>query len=332
VDGEIELKKEIIIPFSRHEDGRVRANAIEALSYLMTAEEKSFFADFLTDQNNRVTANAIIAVCSSPDYQQKYRAAVLSALESLLKDHGEDGVFSALYCIGILEKEEFLPLLESVFNNSKGKTRERSMQVMETWSGSSKKVARVLNNLRSAEEEAFGRVNAVRDVDEINSPAALGSTFRVKRDIVGMAALGRFLTAGLIIALCSFFYGFAGINILSTPVAILLFVLMSVIFAALMHICAPCAICANIPYRLGLSVLLALLFVLLAWTGWGMGAQIPMNVFEAFMTSVRLGYWKSAQPGPIFLFFLYIAEFGFFTFLGFLMLSGWKKNNPGNKE
>lgn len=349
-DETAEVKRAIIQPFISHTDDRVRANAVEVLSHLLLEEEKHLFADFLTDSNNRVLANAIIALSSSSLLYDKYSADILQAMERLFTLHGEDGIFSALYCIGILEKDEFLPLLNNLLLNCVGKIRTRALQVLESWSVASPSAAQLLQKLRSSDEVDFSEASltvadfSVTDSSATDSSAAnpavvatssaKNSAFvTTKKTIIPKTktnipqftvfSLCWLLLAVLLSALNSFIYGYLGIQLLSWFLSALLFMVVALVFLASLYPCREFFAHWAFLWRFFLAFFFGVTFSLFAWQGWGVGATIPMPVWEAFFTTVRLGYWKGSQPGAVFLLTLAVMELLFFSFLAFVMLSKW---------
>lgn len=125
-------KQRLLDGFVQHPDPRVRANAVEGLRLIWDLKERSYFLSFLNDENNRVLGNSIIALGESTSYQESYHDQVYNALQSLLNRPEIEFKSTALYCIGLLEFESYLPLVKTQLQ--KGDMVNECLILLENWS------------------------------------------------------------------------------------------------------------------------------------------------------------------------------------------------------
>lgn len=132
VDIGMNQKQKLLDSFVRHPDPRVRANAVEGLRLIWDLKERSYFLSFLNDENNRVLGNCIIALGESTSYEESYHQEVYGALKKLLEKPQTEFKSTALYCIGLLEFESFLPLVKEQLQ--KGEMVNECLILLENWS------------------------------------------------------------------------------------------------------------------------------------------------------------------------------------------------------
>ena len=133
INASDEDKITLIKPYLKHQNGRVRANAVESLSILYPDSEKDFFLDFLTDQNNRVVGNAIFVLSTEDHCPESYKQPISNAIEDLLINHKTNGCLTALYCIGNCRDEIFLPFLVRLINHKEQDVADKAHALLTAW-------------------------------------------------------------------------------------------------------------------------------------------------------------------------------------------------------
>ena len=150
---------EIILPYFKDADARVRANAIEAVGtlkiHLRRKEWKEkvvpHLIDALSDETNRVIANAALALVP------KNRDAVRWALEDLIYCGGEEGQKSAMYVIESAGPDSFRSLLRYMAKTSVPSVRHRAQTLRLGLKSSAEDVAATLAQVLGTElRESFG--------------------------------------------------------------------------------------------------------------------------------------------------------------------------------
>tara|TARA_Y100000589_G_scaffold245297_1_gene233005 strand:- start:13624 stop:15084 length:1461 start_codon:yes stop_codon:yes gene_type:complete len=132
-----EQKIALIKPFLRHENGRVRANALESLTILYPETERDFFLDFLVDTNNRVIGNAIFILSAEDHCPEQYREKICAAIENLMNNHQINGCLTALYCIGNCRDEIFLPYLIQLASSEEKIVADKAHSLLSAWAETS---------------------------------------------------------------------------------------------------------------------------------------------------------------------------------------------------
>lgn len=112
------------------EDGRVRANAIEALWEVQTQEAADIFREVLGDAHHRVVVNVLIGL---------YRQNDPSAFERLLecaRHASELHRAAAVWALGYLEEMKGVPVLEKLAaEDGSEMVRQRAAKVLAALSG-----------------------------------------------------------------------------------------------------------------------------------------------------------------------------------------------------
>ena len=112
------------------EDGRVRANAIEALWGLQTPEAGVIFREALGDRHHRVVVNALIGL-----YLQNDPSAFERLLE-LTRHASELHRAAAVWALGHLEEMKGVPVLEKLATEDGSEmVRQKAAQALATLSG-----------------------------------------------------------------------------------------------------------------------------------------------------------------------------------------------------
>ncbi|PCJ20045.1 MAG: hypothetical protein COB02_05460 [Candidatus Cloacimonadota bacterium] len=158
-------KQRLLDSFVNHPDHRVRANAVEGLRLIWDIKERSYFLNFLSDKNNRVLGNAVIALGESSKYKEDYHEAVYILLESMLEDEAEFKS-TALYCIGLLEFESYLPLLKKQLQKSD--QVHDCLILLENWSKANIAAKDLLQNFHKELSIEKHREKNTQNIDEEN--------------------------------------------------------------------------------------------------------------------------------------------------------------------
>ncbi len=119
----------VILRQLKAEDGRVRANAIEALWEVQTPEAADIFREALGDRHHRVVVNALIGL---------YRQNDPSAFERLLEyawHASELHRAAAVWALGYLEEPKGVPVLEKVAaEDGSEMVRQKAVKVLAAFS------------------------------------------------------------------------------------------------------------------------------------------------------------------------------------------------------
>jgi len=138
------LGRESAVPtlqnYLNHDDQRVRANAVDAICELLGKEApKPMLERLLKDPSHRVRANVILAV-----FDTKPNECFL-ALSTLAQSTDLGEQMSALYCFEALQQDTHLGMLQRFYTGGEERTREKTMQILENWSGDREITAFILN-------------------------------------------------------------------------------------------------------------------------------------------------------------------------------------------
>ncbi|PCJ16507.1 MAG: hypothetical protein COB02_16100 [Candidatus Cloacimonadota bacterium] len=122
--GELKLKEFLpqILPYLNSEDDRVRANTVETIGYFGKAE--NFLEKFLKDSNNRVRANAIIALSNT-------RIDPLSSCIELA--YHSDPIYkrSAIYAMKHLKNKKLLDVLSFLVRDKDEIVQKQALEVIQ---------------------------------------------------------------------------------------------------------------------------------------------------------------------------------------------------------
>ena len=133
-----------------HDDARVRANAVDSIAKLLAPDApKPMLERMLQDPNHRVRANTILAIFTSKPNE------CFLALNSLAQSMDVAEQMSALYCFEALQEDTHLGLLQRFFVGPEGKTREKTRQILENWTGDKTVVGFILNESPEKFHELF---------------------------------------------------------------------------------------------------------------------------------------------------------------------------------
>jgi HEAT repeat protein len=113
------------------DDDRVKANAIEALSEIITEYERNMFLPWLEHRSNRIVGNAIIALSKSEDYEMLYRREISSALLRLAASTDKIHNLTAIYCLNKLQNDSFLEALEKLLRSKNPQINSRAVECLE---------------------------------------------------------------------------------------------------------------------------------------------------------------------------------------------------------
>ena len=133
--------------FLVHPVDRVRANAVESLGLLLSAEEcAEFLLPCLDDHNNRVVGNALLVLC--PVREEESMRALRFLVESSSRNEQLTGVF----CIGALATDSAIQLAEALMESHHNEVRDKMLNTLETLARESPVANRLLkqNRLRMA--------------------------------------------------------------------------------------------------------------------------------------------------------------------------------------
>lgn len=166
-------------------DPRVRANAIEALISIGDISIYPYIVPCLKDSNNRVKANAVIAL-------SEYPVDTLTPLKSLITSKDPMMRRSALYCISVTEKEEYIALLEHTVSDPDSRIHKDTLSRLRMLQQKGSKAAgeilkrhekKIVKNIDHASETALleKECEAWRRAEEIRS--ADGITYENLREV-----------------------------------------------------------------------------------------------------------------------------------------------------
>ncbi len=147
INADDHQKISLITPFLKHENGRIRANAVESLTILFPESERDFFLDFLADENNRVIGNAIFILSSEDHCPEHYRERICNAMEVLMTRHGVNGCLTALYCIGNCRDETFLPYLIELASSEEKTVADKAHTLLVAWAETNTAAKSVLRDM-----------------------------------------------------------------------------------------------------------------------------------------------------------------------------------------
>jgi HEAT repeat protein len=116
------------IQLLKHDDDRVRANAIEAAAAVEVASSAEFIIPLLKDKNSRVAANAVMALGSIG------RIDIFDEVQKLLGRGREAFRQSALYVIAQQRESRYVPILEKLLQDPSPKVRDRAYDVLREFS------------------------------------------------------------------------------------------------------------------------------------------------------------------------------------------------------
>ena len=122
--GELKLKEFLpqILPYLNSDDARVRANTVETIGYFGKAE--IFLEKFLKDTNNRVRANAIIALDGTR----------INPLENCIDlAYHQDPIYkrSAIFAMKHLKNKELLDVLSYLIRDQDEMVRNQALEVIQ---------------------------------------------------------------------------------------------------------------------------------------------------------------------------------------------------------
>ncbi|MDN5280240.1 MAG: repeat-containing taxis protein [Clostridiales bacterium] len=111
----------------KHDDDRVRANAIEAAAAVEVASSADFIYPLLNDKNSRVAANAVVALGSIG------RIDIYSEIKKLLNKGREAFRQSALYVISLQREEKYVALIEELLHDSSPRVRDKAYDILRVF-------------------------------------------------------------------------------------------------------------------------------------------------------------------------------------------------------
>lgn len=115
------------IQLLKHEDDRVRANAVEAAAAVEVVSSADYIYPLLLDKNSRVAANAVIALGSIG------RVDTFHEVQKLLGKGREAFRQSALYIISLQREQQYVPLLEKLLLDSSPKVRDKTYDILRVY-------------------------------------------------------------------------------------------------------------------------------------------------------------------------------------------------------
>ncbi|MCJ8347522.1 RDD family protein, partial [bacterium] len=120
IEGFEKEKIEILSYFLQNsEDHRVRADALESLAKHSEYLSAEIFLNLLQeDGNNRLIANALIALSNYENFEEKYKEAMMQALDQLCEDPNKFSQLSAIYCVGIINQDFLISSIEKIGKSS----------------------------------------------------------------------------------------------------------------------------------------------------------------------------------------------------------------------
>ena len=161
--GDTAYKIRFLMNYLTHEDGRIRANAIEVLYPLLDEDKLGLFESYLEDENNRVRGNAILAISSKPAVANLLKPALTKAIRELCYDSTEARQLTAIYCIGNMQSPWQLPFLDHLIFSRHTKVREAAQHSANIWSSSHPAILEQLPN--------YKRTIKTVDVDSVKLPS-----------------------------------------------------------------------------------------------------------------------------------------------------------------
>lgn len=126
-------EKKLTAAFSRvrvllnHSDDRVRANAVEALAAIDSAQAGDYLLPMLRDKNGRVVANAIMGL------HLANRIDVIAEIKGMLKQGREAFKHSALYVISQIREPFAVGLLERLISDHSPRVRDKAYDILQMY-------------------------------------------------------------------------------------------------------------------------------------------------------------------------------------------------------
>jgi len=146
--GDKAYKIRFLMNYLTHEDGRIRANAIEVLYPLLDEDKLGLFEAYLEDENNRVRGNAILAISSKPAMANLFNPALTKAVRELCYHSSETYQLTAIYCISMMQNPWQLPFLDHLIFSRHDKVREAALDTAKIWSTSHPGILEQLPNYK----------------------------------------------------------------------------------------------------------------------------------------------------------------------------------------
>ncbi len=115
------------IQLLKHDDDRVRANAVEAAAAVEVVSSADYIFPLLNDKNSRVAANAIIALGAIG------RVDIFAEVKKLLNKGREAFRQSALYVISLQREQQYVGLLEKLLLDSSPKVRDKAYTILKSF-------------------------------------------------------------------------------------------------------------------------------------------------------------------------------------------------------
>lgn len=115
------------IQLLKHEDDRVRANAVEAAAAVEIASSAEYILPLLQDKNSRVAANAVMALGPIG------RVDTLSEVKKLISRGREAFKQSAMYVISLQNEPQYVPVIESLLLDASPKVRDKAYQILRSY-------------------------------------------------------------------------------------------------------------------------------------------------------------------------------------------------------
>lgn len=171
IEGFEKEKIEILSHFLQHSsDHRVRSNAVEALGHHHEVLSPKIFLDLLEEEDNRLLGNAIINLSKYDNYKEDYLSKIIECLTNLSKSENKFHQLTALYCVGVLNIDSLLPVVESLQNSSHLRV------LLET-----KSCVGVLNKKSEIYSEVLKRLD--KNITDMTSKLALGQILEIENFI-----------------------------------------------------------------------------------------------------------------------------------------------------
>lgn len=115
------------IQLLKHEEDRVRANAVEAAAAVEVVSSADYIYPLLADKNSRVAANAVIALGSIG------RIDIFNEVQKLLAKGREAFRQSALYVISLQREQRYVGLLENLLQDVSPKVRDKAYDILRVF-------------------------------------------------------------------------------------------------------------------------------------------------------------------------------------------------------
>jgi tetratricopeptide (TPR) repeat protein len=147
-------RRAIVSQYVTHKDDRLRANAVEAMIPLVESGGADYFLPFLKDKNNRVIGNAVIALTRTAESEDDYFEQINHTLTQLMRDLRENFNLTSVYCIGILQRDEFLPHLKALLDSRKKSVANKARLTLENWALVNSKAKEILDE-RQKRKQGF---------------------------------------------------------------------------------------------------------------------------------------------------------------------------------